>query len=66
MGEKAKIAIRNIRRDANDKIKKMFKEKLITEDEEKKGLDQVQKITDEFVKKVDDLVKKKEEEVLKV
>ena len=65
-GEKAKIAIRNVRRDANDKIKKMAKEKLITEDEEKRGLEEVQKITDEFVKKVDDLVKQKEQEILKV
>jgi ribosome recycling factor len=65
-GEKAKIAIRNVRRDANDKIKKMAKEKLITEDEEKRGLDEIQKITDEYVKKVDDLVKAKEQEILKV
>jgi ribosome recycling factor len=65
-GEKAKIAIRNVRRDANDKVKKLFKEKLITEDEEKRGLEEVQKITDEFVKKVDDLVKQKEQEILKV
>ncbi|WP_456322281.1 ribosome recycling factor [Hydrogenimonas sp.] len=66
MGEKAKIAIRNIRREANDKIKKMAKEKLITEDEEKRGHDQIQKITDDYIKKVDDLVKAKEAEVLKV
>jgi ribosome recycling factor len=66
MGEKAKIAIRNIRRDANDKVKKLAKEKVITEDEEKKGLDQVQKITDDYIKKVDELVKAKEAEVLKV
>ena len=66
MGEKAKIAIRNIRRDANDKVKKLFKDKVITEDEEKKGLEQVQKITDDYVKKVDELVKAKEQEVLKV
>ncbi|HIE34727.1 MAG TPA: ribosome recycling factor [Campylobacterales bacterium] len=65
-GEKAKIAIRNVRRDANDKIKKLFKNKEITEDEEKKGLDEIQKITDEFVKKVDDLVKAKEQEILKI
>ncbi|MRI83470.1 MAG: ribosome recycling factor [Nitratiruptor sp.] len=65
-GEKAKIAIRNVRRDANDKVKKMAKEKLITEDEEKRALEEIQKITDEFVKKVDQLVKAKEEEILKV
>jgi len=65
-GEKAKIAIRNIRREANDKIKKLFKDKEITEDEERRGLDKVQEITDEFVKKVDDIVNKKIDEVMKV
>ncbi len=65
-GEKAKIAIRNVRREANDKIKKMFKDKLITEDEQKRGLDEVQKITDEFVAKVDEIVNKKIEDVMKV
>ncbi len=64
--EKAKIAIRNVRRDANDKIKKMFKDKLITEDEEKKGLDEVQKITDSFVAKVDETVNKKIDDIMKV
>jgi len=65
-GEKAKIAIRNVRRDANDKVKKLFKEKAITEDEEKKALEEVQKITDDFIKKVDELVKAKEQEIMKV
>jgi ribosome recycling factor len=64
--EKAKIAIRNVRREANDKIKKMFKDKEITEDDEKRGLDKVQEITDEFVKKVDEIVNKKIDEVMKV
>ena len=64
--EKAKIAIRNIRREANDKIKKMFKNKEITEDEERRGLDKVQEITDEFVEKVDNIVNKKIDEVMKV
>jgi ribosome recycling factor len=64
--EKAKIAIRNIRREANDKIKKMFKDKEITEDEERRGLEKVQEITDEFVKKVDETVNKKIDEVMKV
>ncbi len=66
MGEKAKIAIRNVRREANDKVKKLFKEKAITEDEEKKALDEIQKITDEFIKKVDQMVKEKEQEIMKV
>jgi len=65
-GEKAKIAIRNVRRDANDNVKKLFKDKVITEDEEKKAFDEIQKITDEFVKKVDELVKAKEQEIMKM
>jgi len=64
--EKAKIAIRNVRREANDKIKKMFKNKEITEDDERKGLDEVQKITDEFIAKVDEIVNKKIDDVMKV
>ncbi len=64
--EKAKIAIRNVRREANDKIKKLFKDKEITEDDERKGLDEVQKITDQFVKKADEIVDKKIEDVMKV
>jgi len=64
--EKAKIAIRNVRREANDKIKKMFKNKEITEDDERKGLEEVQKITDEFIAKVDEIVNKKIDDVMKV
>jgi ribosome recycling factor len=66
MGEKAKIAIRNIRKDANDKIKKLEKAKEITEDESKKAHDEVQKITDEGVSSVDKMVKEKEAELLKI
>lgn len=66
MGEKAKIAIRNIRQDANNHIKKLEKDKQITEDESKKAHDEIQKYTDEFVKKCDEMVKHKEEEILKV
>ncbi len=65
-GEKAKIAIRNVRREANDKIKKMFKNKEITEDDERRGLEEVQKITDEFVAKVDEIVNKKIDDVMRV
>ena len=66
MGEKAKVAIRNVRKDANDQVKKLEKDKEITEDESKKGQDEVQKITDKYVKLVDDLVKEKEAELMKV
>jgi ribosome recycling factor len=66
MSEKAKIAIRNIRKESNDSIKKLEKEKEIGEDEMKKGLDQIQKITDEFIGKIDETLKAKEADILKV
>jgi ribosome recycling factor len=66
MGEKAKIAIRNVRKEANDKIKKLEKDKVLSEDMIKKGEAEVQKTTDEFIKIVDELVKQKETELLKV
>lgn len=66
MGEKAKVAIRNVRQDSNNTIKKLEKDKEITEDISKKGQDEIQKYTDEFVKKIDEMVKAKEEEVMKI
>ena len=66
MGEKAKIAVRNIRQDGNNHIKKLEKDKQITEDVSKKAQDDVQKLTDEFVKKIDEMVRHKEEEVMKI
>jgi ribosome recycling factor len=64
MGEERKITIRNIRRDANEMLKKLKKDADITEDEMFKGQDEVQKITDDSVEKIDSLCKKKEEEIL--
>lgn len=66
MGEKAKVAVRNIRQDGNNHIKKLEKDKQITEDVSKKAQDDVQKLTDEFVKKIDEMVRHKEEEVMKI
>ncbi len=66
MGEKSKISMRNIRKDANDKIKKLEKAKEITEDESKKAHDEVQKITDSAVANIETLVKAKEAELLKI
>ncbi len=66
MGEDAKVAIRNIRRDVNDKAKKLEKNGEMTEDELKKGLDKIQKITDEGIKKIDEQITNKEKEVLEV
>ena len=63
-GEEAKIAIRNVRRDAMQQVKDLLKEKLITEDDERKAEDEIQKLTDRFVKDVDSVVKNKEEELM--
>jgi ribosome recycling factor len=66
MVEHAKVSIRNVRKDGNDKIKKLEKDKEISEDESKKAQDQIQKITDEFIAKVDETFKAKEADILKV
>jgi len=64
--EDARTAIRQVRRDANDHLKKMLKEKELSEDEEKNALKEVQDLTDEHTKQADELAKKKEEDLLKV
>jgi ribosome recycling factor len=64
--EDAKIAIRNIRRDANEGLKKLLKDKAISEDDERRAQDDVQKLTDRFVADIDKLVAEKEKEVLTV
>jgi ribosome recycling factor len=66
LGEEAKIAIRNERRDINEKIKKFSKEGHISEDEEKKEFDEIQKVTDAHIKLIDELVAKKEKEIMEV
>lgn len=65
-GENTKIAVRNVRRDAMQQIKDLLKEKEITEDDERRADDEVQKLTDRFVKEVDDVVKTKEDELLTI
>lgn len=65
-GENAKIAIRNIRRDANSDLKGFLKEKEISEDEERRGQDSIQKLTDERVAEVDRIVADKEKELMEV
>ncbi len=65
-GESCKIAIRNIRRACNTDLKEWLKEKEITEDDERQGVDRVQKVTDEFTVKIDEIVKLKETEVMTV
>ena len=63
-GENAKVAIRNIRRDAMHHVKELLKDKKITEDEERRAEDEVQKLTDKFVKDVDAVAKAKEDELM--
>ena len=64
LAEDARVAIRNIRHDANKKLKTMEKDKKISEDDGRRGQDQIQKITDKFIQRVDELLKKKEQEIL--
>jgi ribosome recycling factor len=64
LSEEGRNSIRQVRRDANERLKKLLKDHLISEDDEKKGLDEVQKITDNHIKSIDDLQKKKDQELL--
>ena len=64
--EDAKIAVRNIRRDANEQLKKMVKDKTASEDDERRSSDEIQKLTDKFVTDIDKMVAEKEKEVLTV
>ena len=65
-GEHAKVAIRNLRRDANDSVKKIVKDKLASEDDERRSQDEVQKFTDRFIAEVDKLVASKEQDIMAV
>ena len=65
-GEDARIAVRNLRRDGNDQAKRLLKDKLISEDEERRSIDDVQKLTDRVISEIDRLVAAKEAEVLAV
>jgi ribosome recycling factor len=64
LAEEGRNVVRQVRRDANERLKKMLKDHAISEDDEKKGLDEVQKITDTHVRQIDDLQKKKDQELL--
>ena len=65
-GEDARIAVRNLRRDANEHLKKLLKDKAVAEDEERRAQDEVQKLTDRTVQEIDRLVHAKEAEILAV
>lgn len=64
--ENAKVAVRNIRRDSMDGIKKLKKDNLISEDEEKRFENEIQKLTDDAIKKIDDILSQKEKDILQV
>lgn len=66
VAEEHRTAIRNVRRDANDHLKKMLKDKAISEDVEKDGLDQIQKLTDQHITKINEVAEHKEKEVMTV
>ncbi|QFY89070.1 ribosome recycling factor [Magnetovirga frankeli] len=64
--EQARVAVRNIRRDGNNELKTAVKEKLISEDDEHRGQDLIQKLTDQYVKEIDEVLAKKEEDLMAV
>jgi ribosome recycling factor len=66
IAEDHRTAVRNIRRDTNDRLKKMLKDKTISEDSERDGLEEVQKLTNTYIGKIDELAKTKEQEILSV
>lgn len=66
IAEDHRIAVRNIRHASNDALKKMLKDKEVSEDEERSGLDEVQKFTNSFISKIDELAKNKETEIMSV
>lgn len=66
MAEQARVAIRNIRRDANDELKKQQKAGDISEDDEKRGEDEIQKLTDSYVEKINEALEEKEKEILEI
>ncbi|MDX1550762.1 MAG: ribosome-recycling factor, partial [Lysobacter spongiicola] len=65
-GENAKVAIRNIRRDANHQVKELLKDKQASEDDVRRSEDEIQKVTDDAIKGVDEVVKAKEQELMAV
>jgi ribosome recycling factor len=64
MAEEGRNSLRAVRRDGNERLKKLLKDKKISEDDERKGLDEVQKLTDRFIQQVDELQKKKDQDLL--
>lgn len=65
-GEQAKVAVRNLRRDGNEQLKKLLKDKAISEDEDRRGQEEVQKLTDRHIGEIDKLISTKEQEIMTV
>ena len=65
-GENSKVAIRNARRDANDALKKLIKDKEISEDDERRAQDDVQKVTDQYISEIDKIIESKEKDLLAI
>lgn len=65
-GENAKVAVRNLRRDANEHLKRLLKDKAVAEDDERRAQDEVQKLTDRFIAEIDKLLTEKEKEIMTV
>jgi ribosome recycling factor len=66
IAEDHRTAVRTLRRDANERLKKLLKDKAISEDNERDGLDEVQKLTNTYISKIDELAKSKEHEILSI
>ena len=66
IAEEHRVALRNIRRDANENVKRLLKDKLISEDDERRAVDEIQKMTDGRIQKVDQAAKTKEKEILDI
>ena len=66
LAEDHRVALRNIRRDGNENVKKLLKDKLISEDQDRRALDEIQKLTDGYIQKLDQAVKTKEKEILEL
>lgn len=64
--EDSRVAVRNVRRDANDEVKKLEKGEHLSEDDAKRGQDEIQKLTDKYIKSIDEVLDKKEEEIMEV
>ena len=66
MGEEGKVAVRSARRDANESLKKLLKDKAVSEDDEKRGEKEIQELTDDYVARIDKVIADKEKELLEI